>query len=120
MHIAYTDEQLALRDELRPADLLGRYGGEEFVALLDGAGEEEAMQVATRLCRRVHRLEVPVDNEKLMLTISIGVALRRHNDSIESLVERADKAMYDAKLSGRNHAALSRAPASSTRVTRSA
>ena len=91
----------ALSAELRPTDILGRYGGEEFVALIDGTTEEHAMHVATRLCRRVHRLEIPV-NDKLMLSISIGVAMRREGDDIESLAERADQAMYTAKLSGRN------------------
>jgi diguanylate cyclase (GGDEF)-like protein len=98
----------ALREELRPADLFGRYGGEEFVALLDGAGEEEALQVATRLCRRIHRLEIAVDEAHPQLTVSIGVAVRRANDSIDSLVARADQAMYDAKLAGRNRASLHR------------
>ena len=111
----------ALREELRPADLFGRYGGEEFVALLDGAGEEEAMQVATRLCRRIHRLEISVDEAHPQLTVSIGVAVRRANDSIDSLVARADQAMYDAKLAGRNRASLQRwhdEPAAQRRVSR--
>ena len=95
----------ALSAELRPTDTLGRYGGEEFVAILDGANEAHAVQVATRLCRRVHRLEI-MANEKMMLTISIGVALRRGGDDVESLVERADQAMYTAKLSGRNQVFL--------------
>ncbi|HEU4671108.1 MAG TPA: diguanylate cyclase [Dyella sp.] len=100
----------ALGQELRPNDLLGRYGGEEFVALIDGAGAEEALLVATRMCRRVHRLEIPVDGDQLTLTISIGVAVRRATDSIDSLVARADQAMYDAKMSGRNRACLQRRP----------
>lgn len=96
----------ALAAELRPGDLLGRYGGEEFVALLDGASAEHAMQVATRLCRRVHRLEIPIDGESKLLTISIGVALRVDGDDVESLVARADTAMYEAKLEGRNRVCL--------------
>ncbi|MBU6248327.1 MAG: GGDEF domain-containing protein [Xanthomonadaceae bacterium] len=100
----------ALGQELRPNDLLGRYGGEEFVALIDGAGAEEALLVATRMCRRVHRLEIPVDGAELTLTISIGVAVRRPTDSIDSLVARADQAMYDAKMGGRNRACLQRRP----------
>lgn len=91
----------ALSAELRPTDILGRYGGEEFVALIDGTTEEHAMHVATRLCRRVHRLEIAV-NDQVMLSISIGVAMRREGDDVESLAERADQAMYTAKLSGRN------------------
>ena len=95
----------ALRAELRPADLLGRYGGEEFIAMLDGVVEEQAMQVATRLCRRVHRLEIPVDAE-LLLSVSIGVAMRTLSDTVETLIERADQAMYQAKVNGRNQARL--------------
>jgi diguanylate cyclase (GGDEF)-like protein len=95
----------ALREELRPADLLGRYGGEEFIAMLDGVVQEQAMQVATRLCRRVHRLEIPV-NDKFMLSVSIGVAMRTFSDTLETLIERADQAMYQAKVNGRNQARL--------------
>lgn len=98
----------ALGAELRPTDLFGRYGGEEFVALLEGASVAQAMQVATRLCRRVHRLEIPVSKEGLRLTISIGVAMRADGDDVESLVDRADQAMYKAKLGGRNRTFLHR------------
>jgi diguanylate cyclase (GGDEF)-like protein len=93
----------ALRQELRPSDLVGRYGGEEFVALLQGVERENAMIIATRLCRRVHRLEVHVSTTD-MLTVSIGVAMRTPADTMQSLVERADAAMYSAKLAGRNRA----------------
>lgn len=91
----------ALQAELRPSDLLGRYGGEEFIAMLGGVGLDQAMQVATRLCRRVHRLEISIHGD-ITLSISIGIAMRVADDSLESLVERADQAMYDAKVSGRN------------------
>jgi len=104
----------ALAAELRPADLLGRYGGEEFVALLDDTLAEQAMHVATRLCRRVHRLEIPLDDHSLLLTISIGVAMRRDGDDVESLLERADKAMYNAKLNGRNQVCMDPASTSPT------
>ncbi|HUA80725.1 MAG TPA: diguanylate cyclase [Dyella sp.] len=89
--------------ELRPGDLLGRYGGEEFVAMLHDANQEQAMQVATRLCRRVHRLEIPVDHAELLLSVSIGLSMRSMGDTLESLIERADQAMYYVKLHGRNH-----------------
>jgi diguanylate cyclase (GGDEF)-like protein len=93
-----------LRHELRPSDLVGRYGGEEFVAMLHGVNQEQAMHVATRLCRRVHRLDIAVDQKDLLLSISIGLAMRSLGDTLESLVERADQAMYYVKLNGRNHA----------------
>lgn len=96
----------ALATELRPNDLLGRYGGEEFVALLNAANGQQALQVATRLCRRVNRLEIPAGEDSTLLSISIGVALREEGDDIAALVERADKAMYDAKLNGRNRVCM--------------
>lgn len=99
----------ALRAELRPSDLLGRYGGEEFIAMLDGVVQEQAMQVATRLCRRVHRLEIPV-NPEFMLSVSIGVAMRVSTDTLDMLIERADQAMYQAKVGGRNQARLYERP----------
>ena len=92
-----------LTSELRPSDLLGRYGGEEFVAMLYGVNQEQAMHVATRLCRRVHRLEIAVDQKDLLLSASIGLAMRSLGDTLESLIERADQAMYYVKLNGRNH-----------------
>ena len=92
-----------LSHELRPSDLLGRYGGEEFVAMLQGVNQEQAEHVATRLCRRVHRLEIPVDQKDLLLSVSIGLAMRSLGDTLESLIERADQAMYYVKLNGRNH-----------------
>ncbi|KLD65855.1 GGDEF domain-containing protein [Dyella japonica] len=96
----------ALRSELRPHDLLGRYGGEEFVAMLFGVEQNQAMQVATRLCRRVYRLEIPVNQTGLVLSVSIGIAMRTHEDTVDTLVERSDLAMYRAKLAGRNRARL--------------
>jgi diguanylate cyclase (GGDEF)-like protein len=92
-----------LSSELRPSDLLGRYGGEEFVAMLYGVNQEQAMQIATRLCRRVHRMDIPVDQKDLVLSVSIGLAMRSLGDTLESLIERADQAMYYVKLNGRNH-----------------
>lgn len=100
----------ALRHEMRPQDLLGRYGGEEFVALLRGVPQVQAVQVAIRLCRRVHRLEIPVDGASQLLTVSVGVAMRRPDDTLESLVERADHAMYRAKLEGRNRVRVAENP----------
>lgn len=90
-----------LRTELRPTDLLGRHGGEEFVAMLADVSAEQAQQIATRLCRRVHRLEIATCGPQ-RLTISIGIAMRQRGDSVEQLIERADQAMYAAKLAGRN------------------
>ncbi|MFK2891205.1 sensor domain-containing diguanylate cyclase [Dyella flagellata] len=91
-----------MSDELRPTDVLGRYGGEEFVAMLHDVNQEQALQVATRLCRRVHRLEIPIVRDDLRLSVSIGLAMRSLGDTLDTMVERADQAMYYVKLHGRN------------------
>ncbi|XRD90888.1 diguanylate cyclase [Dyella nitratireducens] len=91
-----------LSNELRPTDLLGRYGGEEFVAMLHDVHQEQALHVATRLCRRVHRMEIPVNLNDLRLSVSIGLAMRSMGDTLETMIERADQAMYYVKLHGRN------------------
>lgn len=92
--------------ELRPQDLLGRYGGEEFVVLLEADTLARALEVATRLCRRVHRLELPGRDDKSILTISIGVAMHTPEQTLEALVDCADQAMYAAKLNGRNRVCI--------------
>ncbi|WP_329740423.1 diguanylate cyclase [Dyella sp. A6] len=107
----------ALRHELRPLDRLGRYGGEEFVALLHNTPQEQALQVAIRLCRRVHRLEIPLDSSGGRLSVSIGLAMYQPpNDTLDAWVERADQAMYTAKLGGRNRVHASTAKCAATRT----
>jgi diguanylate cyclase (GGDEF)-like protein len=95
-----------LNAELRPRDLLGRYGGEEFVVLLDATSAEHAVEVANRLRRRVHRLEIPAGSDTSFLTLSVGIAMRQAADSLQAMVERADQAMYRAKSSGRNQVVM--------------
>lgn len=96
----------ALKAELRPRDLLGRYGGEEFVVLLDATSADHAVDVGNRLRRRVHRLEIPAASETTFLTLSVGIAMRQPVDSLQALVERADQAMYRAKSTGRNQVVM--------------
>lgn len=85
-------------------DLLGRLGGEEFAALLPEVSLDQALDVAERLRAGVEALRVNnPDGEPLRMTVSIGVALRRDaGDDLESLLVRADSALYQAKSGGRN------------------
>jgi diguanylate cyclase (GGDEF)-like protein len=92
----------ALRDALRPGDLFGRFGGEEFVVLLERMEPAGATQIAARMCRRVEDLALPVDDCGMRLTVSIGLAAQRPDDDVGAMVERADRAMYVAKAEGRN------------------
>lgn len=91
-------------DSLRQVDTLGRYGGEEFVALLPETGGEEAAQVAERLRARIaaHTFELP-DGTKMGITVSVGVATCRGlAASRHELLRTADNALYSAKRLGRN------------------
>jgi diguanylate cyclase (GGDEF)-like protein len=93
----------ALRRELEPGDLLGRYGGEEFIVVLPGRNGDSARQVAERIRAAVEREQVTCDGRKVPMTVSVGVATRLdREDAPGAAVERADKALYAAKRAGRN------------------
>ncbi|HET9189022.1 MAG TPA: tetratricopeptide repeat-containing diguanylate cyclase [Rudaea sp.] len=93
----------ACADALRDGDLLGRIGGEEFLAILPGTLVDHAVDVAERLRRRVETLEIVDLPGSVRATISIGVAeMLPHDRDVSALVERADAALYRAKALGRN------------------
>jgi len=92
--------------ELQYGDQFGRLGGEEFVLALAASGTQRAMNVAERIRRRVERNCMQVDGAPVGLTLSIGVAECHRGDTVASLIERADKAMYAAKHAGRNRVIL--------------
>jgi diguanylate cyclase (GGDEF)-like protein/PAS domain S-box-containing protein len=88
---------------LRQSDLLGRYGGEEFVVLMPDTQLEEGFQVAERLRKSVEEMEIPSARGPIQITISIGVAgLQGENKELEAALDCADQAMYAAKSGGRN------------------
>jgi diguanylate cyclase (GGDEF)-like protein len=96
-----------LVNQLRDYDVVGRFGGEEFVVLLPNADILEACRVAERLRNRVRRLTVPADDEAVSVTISVGVALfRTHGHDLLELLASADLALYRAKQSGRDRICL--------------
>ncbi|SHG45323.1 diguanylate cyclase [Massilia sp. CF038] len=88
---------------LRPSDMLGRVGGDEFVALLPGIGAEAALAIAERIRAQVHTNEL---ESALLMTASFGVAELRDDDHYQDIFERADRALYVAKQQGRNRAAM--------------
>jgi diguanylate cyclase (GGDEF)-like protein len=89
----------AIREHVRDTDLFARWGGEEFILLLPHTDGQEALLFAERLREMVQALQIaPLPS----LTVSIGVAEYRENDSMETLLERADQALYRAKEEGRN------------------
>jgi diguanylate cyclase (GGDEF)-like protein len=92
-----------IQSELRQSDVIGRYGGEEFVVILYGADAAAAYPIAERICRRVSDIRIEGFGAAVQLTCSIGVAA---SDTLDvwgqHLIAHADTAVYAAKRSGRN------------------
>jgi diguanylate cyclase len=91
-----------VKDTLRSMDVIARFGGEEFLILMPETTVEAAASTMTRLQRELTKHFFLHDNEKVLITFSAGVALRRPNEEQTELVKRADKAMYTAKQTGKN------------------
>ncbi|WP_415888995.1 GGDEF domain-containing protein [Neptuniibacter sp. SY11_33] len=97
----------ALTDQARKTDFLGRYGGEEFGAILTGTKGENAMIFAERLRSRIENLVVPYGEHQLKVTISLGVSeLNYEQQTPMQWLEEADQALYKSKQSGRNWVSL--------------
>jgi diguanylate cyclase (GGDEF)-like protein len=86
----------------RATDLLARYGGEEFVLLLPRTDQATGLELADRLRMAVEASPVETRSCNLPVTISVGVASSRPDDTIDGLLARADQALYLAKGAGRN------------------
>jgi diguanylate cyclase (GGDEF)-like protein len=93
-----------LRSLVRESDILGRYGGEEFALLLPET--EDASALAERLRATVADAAVPADHEWLHVTVSLGVSYLQPDDDLNSLLGRADAALYRAKAAGRNRVSV--------------
>jgi len=93
--------------ELRSADAIGRYGGEEFVILLPMTNAQQAYPLAERIRKSVAALRVPTPMGDAAVTLSIGIVelmqARAHSESVDDMIRHADQAMYAAKQAGRNH-----------------
>ncbi|HQO65569.1 MAG TPA: GGDEF domain-containing protein, partial [Spirochaetales bacterium] len=88
-----------MRTATRETDCVGRWGGEEFIVVLAGTPYEEAVRAAEKLRAAVAASDI---SDKRVVTVSVGVAGAVPEDTQESVVSRADDAMYRAKRSGKN------------------
>ncbi|MBM7060017.1 GGDEF domain-containing protein [Pseudomonas sp. UL073] len=93
-----------LRSQLRPKDSLVRYGGEEFVILLPEIDAEEARSIGERLRASLEQIANFYSPVGILpgVTVSIGLSQNKPKDSLQSLIARADRALYQAKQRGRN------------------
>jgi diguanylate cyclase (GGDEF)-like protein len=92
----------SLRAGLRESDLAARWGGEEFVVLTAATDREQVETLGQRLRSLVAASSISVGDEQLSVTLSMGGTLADRSDTIETLVERADAAMYTSKSNGRD------------------
>jgi len=91
---------------LRASDVLGRWGGDEFLAILPGITKDILADTSERCRALVARSTVPVKGSQIQVTISVGAAMHAPGDSAESLFNRADQHLYSSKQSGRNRVTL--------------
>lgn len=93
-----------LKKTVRPFDIVCRYGGEDFAVLLPQTGREGAMAAALRLCGAVRSAPILLGiSDNVTLTISIGAAAYpKHGDSLDTVMQQADRAMFSAKACGGN------------------
>lgn len=91
-----------VKEALRPSDVIARFGGEEFVIILPDTGLDEGVTAMTRVQRHLTKNFFMHDNQRLLITFSAGVSLRGPGETAESMITRADRALYQAKEAGRN------------------
>lgn len=91
-----------IRETLRTNDLIGRYGGDEFVLLLPNSRIEEASAVLARLHGEVAAKPLAWGNQKLHATFSAGIAEQRKGQSVAALMQRIDAALYESKRVGKD------------------
>jgi diguanylate cyclase (GGDEF)-like protein len=90
------------RESIRAVDILGRFGGEEFVVVLPETNTAGACLAAERVRRRIVDTPIVTDHGAIRVTCSLGVTSLGPNDDFDTLLKRADQALYDAKAAGRN------------------
>jgi diguanylate cyclase (GGDEF)-like protein len=95
-----------LRANLREADFVCRWGGEEFLVLLRKCDAHNALQLSEKLRQAVENMVVEFKNELLKVTVSQGISQWADGEPVDSLIERTDIALYQAKQAGRNRVQL--------------
>lgn len=117
--VALREVASRLKKTLRSYDVVGRYGGEEFLVLAQNCGEQDALVLGERLRESVAGVPIDLAGAKLYVTISVGVATCGNDGLVPTpdlLLSRADEALYSAKNRGRNRVQLFQSHAAESRV----
>ena len=98
-----------IRDYLRQNEIIGRYGGDEFMILLPNSASAQGQRISERLQEKIVELKIDIPKDDLVVTLSLGIADLKETKSatLEILLECADQALYTAKRAGRNQIAVS-------------
>jgi diguanylate cyclase (GGDEF)-like protein/PAS domain S-box-containing protein len=106
--IVLKEAALRMKNSMRGYDTVGRYGGEEFLIVAPGCGEQDCITLAERVRDSISKAPIQIDQSVLSMTCSLGAAIAdtKPHERPDELVERADMALYRAKANGRNRVEL--------------
>jgi diguanylate cyclase (GGDEF)-like protein len=91
-----------MSNSIRSFDILGRWGGEEFIAIVVNVNRSNIHTIADRFRRLVEQTSITVGQDTIKVTISIGGTLVQKKDTLEQIIKRADRLMYESKRAGKN------------------
>lgn len=108
-----------LKSSFRVTDLISRYGGEEFVVLINNIDLDTGIKIAEKARKTIEKTDlfIPGHEDKLQKTTSIGIAEYHQNETIENFIFRVDTSLYEAKKAGRNKVMAKRYYINSTTPT---
>ena len=95
-----------MRNAVRVNDMIGRWGGEEFLAILVGVSPDNLISIIEKVRTLVERSGLPYNGDFLRVTVSIGITMVQEDDTAESIQKRADNALYMSKDGGRNQTTM--------------
>lgn len=94
----------SFNQNLRCSDIIGRWGGEEFVGIYSASGNSESRAIGERFLSLVRNTEAVHEGRSISVTISVGVTMIQPDDTMKSVLNRADQLMYESKKNGKNQA----------------
>ncbi len=95
-----------LKASVRPFDMVGRWGGEEFICILRTVNSDQLLEIGNRLRLLIHKSTIQAGDKILAVTVSKGATMATSQDNAESLIKRADSLMYASKKNGRDRVTL--------------